>query len=50
MHWQPEGLLPSRVGRQEMHPDEPAPEGEEKPPSSRDGTGQAPASTTGGGA
>jgi branched-chain amino acid transport system permease protein len=50
MHWRPEGLLPSRVGRQEMHHDEPALEGEEKPPSSRDGNGQAPAATTSGGA
>ncbi|MEX1296901.1 MAG: branched-chain amino acid ABC transporter permease [Candidatus Limnocylindrales bacterium] len=50
MHWRPEGLLPSRVGRQEMHHDEPALEGEERPPSSSGGKGQASAAGTGGGA
>ena len=48
MHWRPEGLLPSRVGRQEMHHDEPPLEGEEVPPSSHDGPGEAPATSTGG--
>ncbi len=49
MHWRPEGLLPSRVGREEMHHDEPALEGEETPPSSNhDGPGAAPAASTGG--
>jgi len=47
MHWRPEGLLPSRVGRQEMHQEEKALEGEEKPPSSHGG---APAASTSGGA
>lgn len=48
MHWRPEGLLPSRVGREEMHHDEPALEGEGPPPSSSDGPGEAPAASTGG--
>jgi branched-chain amino acid transport system permease protein len=48
MHWRPEGLLPSRVGRQEMHHDEPALGGESPPPSSKDGSGEAPAASTGG--
>ena len=48
MHWRPEGLLPSRVGRQEMHHDEPTLEGEEKPPSSPKGPGEAPAASAGG--
>jgi len=48
MRWRPEGLLPSRVGRQELHDDEPALEGEEKPPSSPGGPGEAPATSTGG--
>jgi branched-chain amino acid transport system permease protein len=48
MHWRPEGLLPSRVGRQEMHHDEPALEGEEKPPSSPKGPDEAPAASAGG--
>ena len=28
MRWRPEGLIPSRVGRQELHQDVEAPEGE----------------------
>jgi branched-chain amino acid transport system permease protein len=50
MHWRPEGLLPSRVGRQEMHHDEKALEGEETPPSSPSSSGGAPAASTSGGA
>ncbi len=48
MHWRPEGLLPSRVGRQEMHHDEPALGGESPPPASSDGQDEAPATSTGG--
>mgnify|MGYP001813501649 FL=1 len=31
MHWRPEGLIPSRVGRQELRADENVPEGEPPP-------------------
>ncbi len=34
MHWRPEGLMPSRVGRQEMQHDEPPTEGKEPGPAS----------------
>lgn len=47
MHWRPEGLLPSRVGR-EMHHEEPAMEGEEPGPPPADGDGATAASTSGG--
>ena len=50
VRWRPEGLMPSKVGRQEMHHDEAAMEGEGSgPPSSGEGAGEAPAASTNGG-
>jgi branched-chain amino acid transport system permease protein len=48
MRWRPEGLIPSRVGRQEMHRDENLPEGD-MPPDPPDGGDEAAAPAAAGG-
>jgi branched-chain amino acid transport system permease protein len=48
MRWRPEGLIPSRVGRQEMHRDENVAEGD-TPPDPPDGDDEAAAPAAAGG-
>ncbi len=48
VRWRPEGLMPSKVGRQEMHAEETPIEGEGPPPA--DASDAEPASSTSGGA
>ncbi len=51
MRWRPEGLMPSKIGRQEMHHDETPMEGESPGPEpSPEETDAAPAADTSGGA
>ena len=50
MRWRPEGLMPSRVGRQELHHDEPPMEGEPAGPAAPDSAEIEAALRQGGGA